>query len=110
MGQLERGKGTVGHGRRLSRRQRTGLGTVVHTETFNLITIMITITMTITIAITITLMIMLAQESKAIIEMKSAEAKSKDSTQFINIQFMCHKQVQHRGREGEREGRIVWGR
>lgn len=51
-------------------------GTVV-TETFNLITIMITITMTITItiAITITLMIMLAQESKAIIEMKSAEAK-----------------------------------
>lgn len=42
--------------------------------------------MTITIAITIMLMIMLAQESKAIIEMKSAEAKSKDSTQFINIQ------------------------
>lgn len=100
----------MGHGSRLSRRQRTGPETVVHTETFNLITIMITITMTITIAITIaitiTLMIMLAQESKAIIEMKSAEAKSKDSTQFINIQLMCHKQVQHR----EREGRSVWGR
>lgn len=102
MGQLkERGQGTVGHGSRLSRRQRTGPETVVHTETFNLITIMITITMTITItiAITITLMIMLAQESKAIIEMKSAEAKSKDSTQFINIQLMCHKQVQRKGRE-----------
>lgn len=107
MGQLkELGQGTVRHGSRLSRRQRTGPETVVHTETFNLITIMITIT--ITIAITITLMIMLAQESKAIIEMKSAEAKSKDSTQFINIQLMCHKQVQHKGRE--REGRSVWGR
>lgn len=79
-------------------------GTVVHTETFNLITI----TMTITIAITIMLMIMLAQESKAIIEMKSAEAKSKDSTQFINIQLMCHKQVQHSGR-GRGRGKVCVG-
>lgn len=57
-------------------------------QTFNLITIMLTITMTktmtmtitITIAITITLMIMFAKLLEGIIEMKSAEAKSKDST------------------------------
>lgn len=100
MGQLYSWKGGTGDSgtRQPVKQTPEKTGTVVHTETFNLITIMITITMTITIAITIMLIIMLAQESKAIIEMKSAEAKSKDSTQFINIQLMCHKQVQHCGR------------